>query len=94
MAKPNADLAQIVSRNRLRQEAQLPLLSIETEMRRVRAAREQAEFEREFERRIPELCHLWRGNNDGWIANMGRYSMARNRVRQEMRKRRDGVGAV
>ena len=93
MTNPNADLAEIDCRNRLRQEAQLPLLSVETEMRKMQAAHEQAEFEREFERRRPELCHLWTGNRDGWIANMGRYSMARQRVRQEMRKRFYGVGA-
>jgi hypothetical protein len=91
MTEPDADLAEIDNRNRLRQEAQLPLLSVETEMLRMQAAREQAEFEREFERRRPELCHEWTGNNDGWIANMGRYSMARNRVRDEMRKKFDGL---
>jgi hypothetical protein len=85
MANVNADLAEIESRNRLRQQAQLPLLSIETEMRRMQAAHEQAEFEREFERRRPELCHEWTGNNDGWIANMARYSLAKQRVRKEMR---------
>ena len=50
------------------------------------AVREQAEFEREWERRRPEFAHQWTGNRDGWMANMGRWTRARHQVRDEMRK--------
>jgi hypothetical protein len=79
------DLESIRARNDLRTEVGLPLLDIRTEMARLAAMLEKAEFEREFERRLPELRHHWTGNSDGWIANMGRYCMARNCVRKEMR---------
>ena len=88
MASPHtSDLIEIENRNRLRQEAGLPLLCFETEMRRLQAARDQAAFERQFERRRPEFCHQWMGNGDGWLTNMGRWSLARHRVRQEMQDR-------
>jgi hypothetical protein len=86
MPGTHADLADIEHRNRLRQEAHLPLLSVETEMRKLRAVRDQAAFEREFERRRPEFCDQWTGNRDGWFTNMGRWSVARQRIRQEMQK--------
>jgi hypothetical protein len=85
MTGTDTDLADIENRNRLRQEAALPLLSVETEMRRLQAVREQAEFEREWERRRPEFAHRWNGNRDGWITNMGRVALARRQVREEMR---------
>ena len=88
MAFPHTnDLIEIENRNRLRQEAGLPLLSVETEMRRLHAARDQAAFERQFERRRAEFCHQWIGNRDGWLTNMGRWSLARQRVCQEMQDR-------
>jgi hypothetical protein len=82
----NNDLIEIEKRNRLRAEAGLPLPSAETEMRRLQAARDQAALEREFERRRPEIRHQWIGNRDGWLTNMGRWSLARQQVREEMRK--------
>jgi hypothetical protein len=78
------DLENIEQRNLLRQAASLPLLSVETEMRRLQAACEEAEFEREFEQRRPELCHQWTGNGDGWLTNMGRWSRGQQ-MREEMR---------
>jgi hypothetical protein len=82
------DLIDIENRNSLRREAKLPLLNVLTELARLAAIRERAEFEREFERRRPDLCHQWICNKDGWLANMGRYSLARQQVRNEMRARR------
>jgi hypothetical protein len=77
MTGVDADLADIQNRNRLRAECGLPLLSVDAELARIVRFREQAEFEREFERRRSELCHQWTGNRDGWLINMGRWSLAR-----------------
>jgi hypothetical protein len=44
------------------------------------------DFEREFARRRPDLCHQWTGNRDGWMTNMGRWSRARQQVRGEMQE--------
>ena|ERR1700681_4231069 len=72
----DANLAEIESRNRLRQDAGLPLLSVETEVRRLQTAHNQAEFEVEWEKRRPEFAR-WIGEGDGWLTRMGRYSLAR-----------------
>jgi hypothetical protein len=82
-------LTYIENRNRLRQEANLPLLSVETEMRRLQEARDQDAFEREFERRRPAFCNQWIGNRDGWLTNMGRWSLARQQARREMKSNPD-----
>lgn len=76
-------------RNRLRAEARLPLLDVGAENKRLAAVREQAAFEREWQRRRPEFAHQWVGNSDGWLTNMGRYSRARQQVRKEIQERRD-----
>lgn len=74
----------IQQRNNLRAEADLPLLEIEAEAQKLAKAREEAAFELEWTRRRPEFAHLWEGNRDGWITGMGRYSLARQKVRRDM----------
>jgi hypothetical protein len=89
MAFPHTnDLIEIENRNRPRREAGLPLLSVEAEIRRLQAVRDQAELEVEWEKRRPEFAH-WIGNGDGWLSKMGRWSIARKNVREEMRARHD-----
>ena len=73
----------IEQRNQLR--AGLPLLDVAAEEARLNAAREEADFERLWELRRPALCHQWTGNQDGWMTNMGRWSLARQLVRDELR---------
>jgi hypothetical protein len=63
------DFETIEMRNTLRAEAGLPMLDIPTEVERLNAAREEADFELEFARRLPDFCH--------WMTNMGRWSRAR-----------------
>jgi hypothetical protein len=75
----------IEQENQIRTQAGLPLLDVATEGARLNAAREEAEFNRLWELRRPALCHQWTGNNDGWMTNMGRWSHARRRVRDELR---------
>jgi hypothetical protein len=89
MPSTDAYLADIENRNRLRTECGLPMLSVDAELRRLQAARDQAAFEREFERRRPDFCDQWTGNRDGWFTNMGRWSVARQRIRQEMQNMHD-----
>jgi hypothetical protein len=84
----DSDLKAIEQRNLLRQAASLPLLDVQAELRTLQAARDQAAFEREFERRRPEFCDQWTGNRHGWTTNMGRWSRARQQVREEMRRGR------
>jgi hypothetical protein len=74
----------IDDRNRLRSDANLPLLSVEAEAARLAAVREQAAFDRRWDLRRPDLCHEWTGDRDGWMANMGRWSRARQQVRDEL----------
>jgi hypothetical protein len=88
MTSTDADLADIEYRNRLRAECGLPLLSVEAEVARIGKVSEQAEFEVEWEKRRPEVAQ-WIGNADGWLTKMGRWSLARQRVHQEMRNRHD-----
>ena len=76
----------IEQRNRLRAEAGLPLLNPAVEFKRLDAAIEQVEFEREWQRRRPEFKHQWIGNNRGWLTNAGRWCLARQQVRREMKK--------
>jgi hypothetical protein len=80
-------LTEIGNRNRLRADAKLPLLDVQTEAARLAAVHKEAEFEREFDRRRGEFSHLWAGNNSGFLANMGRYVLARRKIRSEMLKR-------
>jgi hypothetical protein len=87
--KSEEDHREVEARNATRAAAGLPLLDVQAETRRLEAVREQAAFEREWEKRRPELCHGWTGNRDGWLTNMGRWSLARHRVRQEMQDRHD-----
>jgi hypothetical protein len=77
----------IKQRNRLRAQAGLPMLDVAAEEARLKAAREEAEFERPWEVRRPALCHQWTSNQDGWMTNMGRWSLARQLVRKELRSR-------
>ena len=76
----------IKQRNRLRAKSGLPLLDPAVETKRLDTVVEQAEFEREWQRRRPEFAHHWIGNNDGWLTNAARWSLARQQVRHEMKK--------
>jgi len=55
----------IEQRNQLRAQGGLPLLDVAAEEARLKAAREEAEFERLWEPRRPALRHQWTGNSDG-----------------------------
>jgi hypothetical protein len=89
MAFPNNnDLIEIENRNALRAEAGLPLLSVDAELRRLKAVRDQAAFERQWEQRRAEFTQ-WIGDGEGWLSKMGRWSIARKNVREEMRARHD-----
>ena len=76
----------VSERNALRAATELPLLDVLTEAGRLAKARDQADFEREFARRRPDLCHQWKGNRDGWMTNMGRWSRARQQVRVKCKR--------
>ena len=76
----------INERNAIRAAAGLPLLHVRGEEMRLAKARDHADFEREFARRRPDLCHQWTGNRDGWMTNVGRWSRARQQVRGEMQE--------
>lgn len=83
MTTTDADLADITERNRIRQEAGLPLLRVSAELHRMEAAREEARFETEWTKRRPEFAAQWTGKRDSWITGMGRNSLARQTVRRE-----------
>jgi hypothetical protein len=80
MIQNDADL--INQRNRLREVAGLPLLDGPTEAARLAAVQADADFEAAFADRRDEFAE-WRGNSDGFFANLGRYSAARRRFRVE-----------
>ena len=77
----------IEQRNRLRTESGLPLLNPKVESKRLNAVIEEAEFEREWQRRRLEFAYRWVGNRDGWVANMGRWALARQQVRRQMQSK-------
>jgi hypothetical protein len=83
---PDNDFETIEMRNTLRAEAGLPMIDVPTEVARLNAAREEADFELEFARRRPDLCHHWTDNPNGWMTNMGRWSRARQQVRGELQE--------
>jgi hypothetical protein len=60
----DSDLKGIEQRNLLRQAASLPLLSVEDELRRLEAVRDQVEFGVEWEKRKAEFAH-WISSGDG-----------------------------
>jgi hypothetical protein len=74
------DFDTIEVRNALRAEAQMPLLDVQAELRRLEAVREQADFER----RRHQCGHLW-DRNSFWT-KMATY----NRVRQSREEFRGG----
>ena len=74
----------IEQRNRLRAQAGLSLLNPVVESKRLDAVIEQAEFEREWQRRRPEFAHQWISNNNGWLTNAARWALARQQVRREI----------
>jgi hypothetical protein len=65
----------IAEKNRLRAEAKLPLLDVAAEIARLEKAEAKAEFEREWDRRRPEFAD-WISSGEGWMAKMGRWSLA------------------
>jgi hypothetical protein len=75
-------------RNALRAAVSLPLLEAKAEAERLQSARDQAEFEREWERRGAEFAP-WIEAGDGFLSKMGRYAIARRQVRAEMQKPED-----
>jgi hypothetical protein len=81
----------IAERNHLRDEANLPLLDVATELARIETTTVEAEFEIEWQRRRPEFENWIRGGQ-GWLSKMGRCSFARQIVRKEMPKRYNHIG--
>ncbi len=63
----------------------MPLLLVEAETTRLMAVKTDAEFELLWEQQRHRFEHLWTGNKDGWLSNMGRYVRARHQVRNEMK---------
>ena len=100
--KPNAIQAEsdlcytscmhIDERNRLRAEASLPLLDVASETARLQKVQAEALFEVEWQRRRPAFAD-WIGSGQGWIAKMGRWSIARQQVRREMREAQGSPGS-
>ena len=60
------------------------MLDVGAETKRLAAVLEEAKFENKWQRRRVEFAHQWVGNSDGWVTNMGRWSLARQQVRREM----------
>jgi hypothetical protein len=79
------DLTDIENRNVIRRKAQLTLLDVQIELKRLAAIREQAEFETEWEKRAPEF-EKWIDEANGFLSKMGRQSLARQQVRKEIEK--------
>ena len=79
-----ADRNLITTRNRLRGEAGLPLLSEEAELKRLQAIREEVAFEQYFAEHRHRFAHLWQGR--GWLTGMGMVAVARRKLREEMRQ--------
>jgi hypothetical protein len=86
MAAAHNDLTDIESRNNLRAEAQLPLLDVTAELARLKAARDQADFEAFFEKNRYRYAHLWEGHSG--LARMAISNAVRAQLREEMRKGR------
>jgi hypothetical protein len=72
---------QIAARNDLRREANLPLLD-EREATRLRSAREDAAFERQWRTVQTDYAHLWADGRRGILTNSGIYSICRVRARK------------
>ena len=76
---------EIESRNQLRREAGLPLLSAEAETSRMEAVRRETEFETFFDQQRTKYVHLWSGH--GWMTAMGIWSRVRRNLRAEFEAR-------
>jgi hypothetical protein len=87
MAAAHNDLTDIESRNKLRVEAGLPLLDIPAELARLRAAREEAEFEEFFAKNRHRFSH---DRSLGFLSNLGIYNAFRKTLRKEMEEGRAG----
>jgi hypothetical protein len=81
MADPQIEL-DIAERNALRASVGLPLLD-NREVKRLMAVRDEAAFEAFFAQQRVRFSHHWTNNDDGWLVNMGRVSLARRKVREE-----------
>ena len=84
----SSDFEQIDQRDRLRAEAKLPPLSVANEIAKMKDVHEAAEFEKEFERRRPELVHLWNIEGAGFFTRYGLYTSVRNQLRDEWQSQR------
>ena len=74
----------ILRRNQLRAEANLPLLDVPAEIARLKKAEDHAEFERYVQLRRDEFRHFWSDRSRGFLANMGIYNAVRKKLRKEM----------
>jgi len=81
------DLADIASRNRLRKEASLPMLNVDSELQRLERVRDEAKFDRYFQREFYRFEHLMAGRQ-GFIARMGMHSVIRQMLRKEWQQQR------
>jgi hypothetical protein len=81
MSDPQIEL-DIADRNALRASVGLPLLD-DREVARLMAARDRVAFDAVFAKQRIRFAHEWTNNNDGWLVNMGRISLARRKVREE-----------
>jgi hypothetical protein len=84
-------LADIAKRNRLRSEVSLPLLDVSTEMARLERVLAEAEFDRFFQREHHRFAHLMVGRQ-GFMAQMGMWSLIRKRLRDEWQNSRSAIG--
>jgi hypothetical protein len=84
------ELGAVVERNRLRRQASLPLLDVDAELRRLKAARDQAELASYVRSERHRFTHLLAGRV-GWAAQ-GPCAEIRRRLRQEWLKSRNSTG--
>jgi hypothetical protein len=80
-------LADIAKRNRLRSEVSLPLLDVSTEMARLERVRDEADFDRFFQREHHRFAHLMVGRQ-GFMARMGMHAVIRQTLRKEWQQNR------
>ena len=74
---------EIARRNRLRSEAGMPVLSVDDELRRLKWAYEEHQFEEFFRQEAPKYQHLWCDRSRGFMGNMGIWASERNRLLRE-----------
>jgi hypothetical protein len=76
-------MTDILGRNELREQADLPLLDVDLETQRLKKADDEAEFEEYFKSNKRRFEHLWCERGLGFLSRMGRWSHARTKLHGE-----------